>query len=139
MDLVRITLAGIMALLVSMPFGVCEEDCQTGTCIQECCQQEAPACEDSCCAAPQEANVMACDCDCDCSHDGHTSHFESQDFLARSSEVSVPDAPESTDMAVHEFEDTYVFSLALSGDRLRAPPDPFVRSSRQIIHCVYRL
>ena len=125
MKLIRMTLAGLMALLVSMPLAVCKEDCGT----------QASTCEESCCG-----EHVADSCDCGCLEICPKVQYESRDVLASSSEVPVPEAPEqAAGLLEVEPETLFIESLVMGAERLRAPPDPFARSSRQITHCVFRL
>ena len=127
MELVRISLAGIMALLVSMPLAVCKEDCVA----------QASSCEQSCCGEHQMQAVEACDCGC--IQVCPKVQFESRDALPSSSEVNAPDVPEQP-AEIDEAPSQAVLggSCAEGANHLRAPPDPFAGTSRQIIHCVYR-
>ena len=126
MELIRITLAGIMALLLSMPFGVCKETCFA----------EVSSCEESCCGDHEVKAAPSCDCDC--TEACPTLHFEPLDYLPASSEAA-PDAPEACDAADEAGIHSFIFAGMMTGaDRLRAPPDLFAGKSRQIIHCVFR-
>ncbi|MGB0293127.1 MAG: hypothetical protein ACPGIA_11180 [Luteolibacter sp.] len=144
MELIRITLAGFMALLVSMPFGLCGEQCHDGSCCTDVCHVGAshvgkPTCEDSCCSGRQQPQEQADGCGCNCLGECRALHFEQRDYAMTHSEVSVPDTPEQP-AALHDLPPADVFSVQTlhGGDRLRAPPDRFARTSRQIIHCVFR-
>ena len=128
MNFFRAALAGIMALLVSMPFALCEEDCFA----------EAPSCEHSCCCE-QHSDAEAA-CSCSCVDECQSLHFEQRDFLSTNSEVTAPDASEATEIENSPlFEELLLSSLSQATNGLRAPPDLFTQASRRIIHCVYRL
>ena len=117
-----------MALLVSMPFALCEEECFA----------EAPSCEQSCCCEHHsDAEATCC---CSCVDECQAVHFEQRNFLAANSEVTAPGATEATDIECSSFfEDPLLSSLANATNGLRAPPDLFTQAPRRVIHCVYRL
>ena len=127
MELLRITLAGIMALLVSMPFGVCEDSCA----------DEQPVCEERCCSELEGEELTACDCGCVDACPAF--RIEKRDFITADEEVSAPDTPElAISLPTAADDEAFMASAVGHADRLRGPPDLFARSSRQIIHCVFR-
>ena len=118
----------MMALMVSLPFGVCEEECFT----------EAPSCEQSCCC--EHHNDSEASCNCSCVDECQTVHFEQRDFLTPDPEVSAPDASDDCIIVSSNFCEDILSSILTHGaGRLRAPPDLFVQAPRRITHCVYRL